>query len=369
MLYRTHPSTGLSLSAIGFGGMRFENPDDPDACAELLLAAYHGGINYFDTAIGYGKSEELFGHALKEMKKTRATKPFYISSKTFAGTPDDLRRDIETSLTRMGLDYIDFYHFWCLLSPEIYQQRKPILKEFEKLKEEGLIRHICVSTHMSGADIGEMLRDYPFESVLLGYSAMNFLYREPGLDAAAAQKIGVIVMNPLGGGIIPQHPDRFAFLKSQQEETVVEAALRFLINDTRITTSLVGFSNQAQLQEALRAADGFIPLAEAQLAEIRLAMKGAFNEMCTGCQYCDHCPVELPIPKLMDAYNQYLLSGNTQDIANRLSWHWSLLNDRAYFEQCTECGACEAACTQHLPIIARIKAAADAAEKAKAQQG
>ncbi|HOS43804.1 MAG TPA: aldo/keto reductase, partial [Armatimonadota bacterium] len=65
MLYRTHPSTGLSLSVIGFGGMRFANPDDPDACAALMLAAYDAGINYFDTAIGYGKSEELFGHALK----------------------------------------------------------------------------------------------------------------------------------------------------------------------------------------------------------------------------------------------------------------------------------------------------------------
>jgi predicted aldo/keto reductase-like oxidoreductase len=364
MLYRTHPSTGLNLSAIGFGGMRFQNPDsEPEACAALMLAAYDAGINYFDTAIGYGKSEELFGLALREMKKTRAERPFYVSSKTFAGTPDELRRDVETSLTRMGLDYIDFYHFWCLLSPEAYARRKGILTEFEKLKEEGLIRHICVSTHMAGADIGDMLRDYPFESVLLGYSAMNFLYREPGLDAAAAQKIGVIVMNPLGGGIIPQHPDRFAFLKSREEETVVEAALRFLINDKRITTALVGFSTQEQLREALRAVEGFTPLTDARLADIRGGMQGAFNEMCTGCQYCDHCPSGLPVPKLMDAYNQYLLSGNTQDIANRLNWHWSLLNDRAYFAQCTECGACETACTQHLPIISRIKEVAAAAEE------
>jgi len=369
MIYHIHPSTGLSLSAIGFGGMRFANPDDPEACAALVVAAYDAGINYFDTAIGYGKSEELFGLALREMKKTRAEKPFYVTSKTFANTPDDLRRDLETSLTRMGLDYLDFYHFWCLLSPELYQQRKGILKEFEKLKAEGLIRHIAVSSHMSGDDIGSMLRDYPFESVLLGYSAMNFLYRGPALDAAAAQRVGVIVMNPLGGGIIPQHPDRFAFLKSRAEETVVEAALRFLLNDARITTVLVGFSNQTQLQEALSAVDGFVPLADTQLAEIRAAMKDAFNTMCTGCQYCDHCPVGLPIPKLMDAYNQYLLSNNTQDIANRLNWHWSLLNDRAYFNQCTECGACEKLCTQHLPIIARLKEVGEAAEKARAAKG
>ena len=364
MIYHTHPSTGLQLSAIGFGGMRFENTNDPDSCAELLMAAYQAGINYFDTAIGYDKSEEMFGHALKEMKKTRNERPFYVSSKTFAGTRDDLRRDIETSLTRMGLDYIDFYHFWCLLSPEIYQQRKSILKEFEALKDEGLIRHICVSTHMSGADTAVMLRDYPFESVLLGYSAMNFLFRESGLDAASAAKIGVIVMNPLGGGIIPQHPERFEYLKTTEDETVVEAALRFLISDERITTSLVGFSNMAQLQQALSAVEGYSPRSKEQLAKMRLGMKESFNELCTGCQYCDHCPVGLPVPKLMDAYNQYLLSDNRQDIANRLNWHWGLLKERGYYEQCTECGQCEQACTQHLPIIQRIKEVADAAEKA-----
>ncbi len=369
MLYRTHPSTGLSLSAIGFGGMRFTNPDDPEACAALLYAAYEAGINYFDTAIGYGKSEELFGVALKEMQKTRAQRPFYVTSKTFANTPDELRRDVETSLTRMGLDYLDFYHFWCLLSPEIYAQRRGILAEFARLKDEGLIRHVAVSSHMSGADIAVMLDDFPFESILLGYSAMNFRYREAALDAAAAKGLGVVVMNPLGGGIIPEHPDRFGFLKSHADETVVEAALRFLLNDPRITTSLVGFSTLEQIQEAVRAVDGFQPIPEARIAAIRSAMSESFNAMCTGCQYCDGCPAELPIPKLMDAYNQYLLSGNRRDMANRLSWHWSLLNERAYFAQCTECGSCEAACTQHLPIIARIKELADAAEEARAARG
>ena len=355
MLYRLHRSTGLQLSAIGFGGMRFNGQHDHETNAALLTAAYDAGINYFDTAIGYGESEKIFGIALKEMCKTRAEKPFYVSTKTFAETPEALRRDVETSLTRLGLDYIDFYHFWCILSPQIYAQRKPILQEFEKLKAEGLIRHICVSTHMNGADTGAMLRDYPFESVLLGYSPMNYLFRDSGLDAAAAQGLGVIVMNPLGGGIIPQHPQLFSYLKSHEDETVVEAALRFLLNDTRITVSLVGFSDQQQLQEALRAVDGYVPLTPARLEEIRAAMKDSFNTMCTGCSYCDDCPVKLPIPKLMDAYNQSLLSGNQQAAVNRLRWHWGINEQPAFFAQCTECGACEAACTQHLPIMARIR--------------
>jgi len=79
MIYKIHKSTGIELSALGFGGMRFGNPDDPEKSGALVKAAYDAGINYFDTAIGYGKSEELFGVALKEMLKTRAEKPFYVS--------------------------------------------------------------------------------------------------------------------------------------------------------------------------------------------------------------------------------------------------------------------------------------------------
>ena len=162
--------------------------------------------------------------SFKEMQKTRTSKPFYVSTKTFAGDESSFRKDLETSLKRMNLDYIDFYHVWCILSADAWIQRKKILSAFEKAKNEGLIRHICVSSHMTGNEIGDVLRDYPFDGVLLGYSAMNFAYREAGIEDAAKLGRGVVVMNPLGGGIIPQFPDRFSFVKTREKETVVEGA-------------------------------------------------------------------------------------------------------------------------------------------------
>ena len=151
MIYNEYGKTGLKVSAISMGGMRFENPDDTDACASLIQAAHDSGINYFYTAPGYGKSEDLYGAAFKEMLKTRRKKPFYVATKTFAGTPSDVRRDLENSLKRMGLDYVDFYHVWCIISLEGYRERarNGVIAEFEKLKAEGLIRHICVSSHMA----------------------------------------------------------------------------------------------------------------------------------------------------------------------------------------------------------------------------
>jgi len=215
MIYREIGNTGINASVIGFGGMRFRDQENRDECADIVYKAYDRDINYFDTAIGYGKSEELFGEAFKEMKKTRGNKPFYVSSKTFAKTADAVRHDLETSLARMGLDYLDVYHVWCVMSLDDYYQRKSagVLDVLEKLKEEGLIKHIAVSTHMTGGDVGVMMKDYPFEGVLLGYSAMNFAYREKGLDAASRLNRGVIVMNPLGGGLIPRNPRIFDFIR------------------------------------------------------------------------------------------------------------------------------------------------------------
>jgi len=365
MIYRTFGQTGIRVSAIGFGGMRFEDQKDVDKCASLVKASYNAGINYFDTAIGYGDSEDIFGVALKEMKKTRAGKPFYIATKTSKSEPKDIRKDLETSLKRMGLDYIDFYHVWCVLTLADFANRrtKGALTEFERLKEEGLINHICVSIHLTGDEIDKMLNDYPFEGILLGYSAMNFKYRDAGLDAAATLNRGVVVMNPLGGGIIPQHPERFSFVKTRQDETVVEGALRFLINDPRITVVLVGLSNEKQLREAVSAVDGFQPIPSQAIRTIRDGLQSSYNEMCTGCQYCDNCPEGIPVPKMMDAYNQYMLSHNAKNMLDRLYWHWGISADNEYITKCSECGNCEEECTQKLPIINRLRYIRDEAEK------
>jgi hypothetical protein len=357
MIYRKYGSTGIDVSAIGFGGMRFADQSDVDACASLLKACYDKGINYFDTAPGYEKSEDLFGVALKEMQKTRSEKLFYCSTKTEKSDPAEIRRELETSLKRMNLDYIDFYHVWCVMSPEEYRQRKQkgALREFERLKEEGLIRYICISTHTDGAEMGEILRDYPFEGVLLGYSAMNFPYRDAGIETAASLGMGVVIMNPLGGGIIPHNPERFDFVRTRDDETVVEASLRLLLNDPRITVALVGMSNLDHLAESISSVDGFRPIPPQAVTKIRQGLRGAFNELCTSCCYCNKCPQSIEVPKMMDAYNHFVLTGKSIDLINRLRWHWGFKLDENFVNNCTECGICERACTQKLPIRDRLK--------------
>jgi predicted aldo/keto reductase-like oxidoreductase len=188
--------------------------------------------------------------------------------------------------------------------------------------------------------------------VLFGYSAYNFQTRQDAFDAIREKKLGAVVMNPLGGGIIPAHAERFGFLRREGEGTVA-AALRFLWDHADITCTLVGFNTIEQVREALAAVEGYKPRTESELAVVKAGAHASLEGVCTGCGYCDDCPQDIPIPKFMDAYNQKIFDeGGNDPIGNRLKWHWSL--ERSIAKKCTACGLCEEACTQHINIIERL---------------
>jgi predicted aldo/keto reductase-like oxidoreductase len=355
MLFRTYGRTGVQVSLLGFGGMRYGAVDDRERSVELTLEAARAGVTYFDTAPSYfgGKSEEIFGDAFREMR--RLGLPYLSATKTFKSSERDIRTEIEAQLKRLGVPVIDFYHAWCITTLENWAQRKRdgIVAALRKLKEEGLVRHVCVSSHLTGDEIRELLMEELFEGVLFGYSAYNFKSREKAFEAISSRGLGCAIMNPLGGGLIAQNPDLFAFLRRRDGETVVQGSLRFLFSDARISTVLVGFSDLEQLREAVAAVDGFTPLGREELTDIKAQVGERFTDLCTGCGYCDDCPEKIPIPRLMEAYNHKRLRGRDTAITERLAWHWSVSPAEA--KKCTACGQCEEACTQHLPIIKRME--------------
>ncbi|MDR1869291.1 MAG: aldo/keto reductase [Treponema sp.] len=355
MIYREYGQTGEKVSLLGFGGMRFKNVDDHDECVRMMVAAAKGGINYFDTAPGYfeTRSETVFGKGFAEMRKLGL--PYFSATKTFESTETGIRKEIEAQLKRLDIPAIDFYHIWCITSLGGWENRKKdgILQTFRKLKEEGLIRHICISSHLIKSEIRELLMEGVFEGVLFGYSAYNFQTRQEAFDAIREKKLGAVVMNPLGGGVIPDHPELFKFIRRDGESTVA-AALRVLWDHPEISVTLVGFDTIQHLNEALQAIEGYKPRTAAELEETKSKASASFEGICTGCAYCDNCPQEIPIPYFMDSYNQKLLNKNSKDpIGERLKWHWSL--DKSVAGKCTSCGQCEDACTQHINIIERLK--------------
>lgn len=355
MEYRMYGKTGKKVSVLGFGGMRFAEPKNIEKSAKVVLRAFDKGVTYFDTAPGYclDKSEKIMGHAVSEMKKTG--KPFFLSTKSSKSDGDELRRDLEKSLRRLNVDVIDFFNCWCVMTLNDWERRKRdgAVEAILKAKEEGLIRHAAFSTHLPGPDIRKVTQEGYFEGVTLGYSAVNFAYREEGLNMASEHNMGVVVMNPLGGGTIVSNEESFGFIKVRPEQTMLEAALHFLLANERITVALVGFRNEADVDSAVDAVENYIPYVPEEIQNIRKRVQGDFNTLCTSCMYCNVCPEEIPVWMFMEAYNHLMLKDG-ESVASRLKYHWGGTKIEE-LEKCTECGQCEDACTQHLPILERFE--------------
>ena len=319
MWKKTYGKTGKDISVIAFGGMRFPKPDDIDGSAELITYAHSKGINYFDTAPFYcdDKSEEITGAALKQLPRDS----FYVSTKCAATDGAELRSSLERSLKRLNVQQIDFFHIWCLIFPNQLPERvaKGAVAAAQKAKEEGLIKHLVVSTHLKGEDIATVLDSGYFEGVTLGYNVLNFPFRAKGVEAAAKHNVGLVTMNPLGG-------------------------------------ALVGFASKDEVDQAVAAVENFKPHSAEHIEKVKSHLTASFEGFCTGCGYCLPCPSDVEIPKLMDAYNMKILDGKDEAIKDRLKWHWSLAPDAA--AACIQCSDCESRCTQHLPIRERLEAIA-----------
>jgi len=382
MLYRPYGRTGHKISALAMGGMRFEAPADIERMAEIAVYLYDRGVNYFDTAPDYcdDKSEEIVGAAVKEMKKrpcpevNRAVgnaQRFFVATKTFAGTEKEIRQELERSLKRLNVECIDFYHVWCVRSWAEWLQRKGqgVVAAFRKMKDEGLVRHIAASIHLSSADIKRLVKEGVFEGFTVGFCAANFAYREAGLRAASRAGLGLVVMNPFAGGAYWQAPDRFEFLKTHAGDDLVRGGLRFVLSHREITAALVGVRNLSDAQSALRAAQDLELLSSRKLSALKARARSALAALCTCCDYCRDCPADLPVSRLMDAYN-YIEFGQTKAVYGRLRYHWGVEDLPALLDKCTGCAQCEQACTQRLPIrerLAKLRATWDeiAAERAR----
>jgi hypothetical protein len=364
MIYKPYGKTGLDVSAVGFGGMRFDVTQSDADNAALLRYAVDQGINYLDTAPGYcdDKSEDIFGLGIKDMASRRDQ--FYVSTKGMPEKYDTAEKAIEavdTSLKRLNTEYIDFYHVWCIRKWEQYEMAMRPGGQYEGLlrcKEQGKIKHIVVSTHLRGPEVGELISKEEFEGVLLGVNILNFLYRWDGVQAAHQRGLGVVAMNPLAGGIIPKNEASLAFLAGEGE-TATEAALRFCISCPQITVTLNGFTTKAHIDTACKVADHAAPFTDEDVERIRSHVTKNMDTLCTGCGYCmGRCPVNIPIASFMQFYNNKLLHNKTDaEMAKDLGMDqvWGIIADRqAEAGDCVQCGRCEMACTQHLDIMRRL---------------
>jgi len=378
MIYKKYGKLDIDVSAVGFGGMRFDLKKPKEENAKLVLYAFDKGINYFDTAPFYcdDTSEDIFGEAFRQIANKRDK--FYVSTKkmpTEQDTIDDTCKAVEKSLKRLCVDKIDFFHVWCIRTIAQYEMAtKPggLFDGLLKCKEQGLIGHIAVSTHLQGDGVKEIIERGKFEGVLLGVNILNFPFRWSGVQAAYDAGCGVVAMNPLAGGLIPQNEDKLSFL-AKGSSSPTEEALRFCISCPQITVTLNGFEAREQIDMACRVADRSKPFSDVEIDGVKKHLSENMDVVCTGCGYCiGSCPKNIDVMAYMQVYNEKQLFNRTDDeVIKSLGDHhkYHLLVDKeACAADCVFCGRCEQVCTQHINIISRLEELAGWEKTSKEQK-
>jgi len=376
MRYTEFGKTGAKVSRLGMGCMRLPSRDidgkqvfDEEAGVALIRRAAELGVNYFDTAPYYcdKQSEVILGKALAGGLRGRV----YVSTKNPIETPsgDDYEKRLERSLKNLQTDHIDFYHFWGVSRDQFFDKVLAPDGPFERaqrLKEQGVIRHISVSFHdkESGdqecARLIEVLRrgEGVLETLLVQYNILD-RNKAPAIAFARSLGMGVVIMGPVGGGRLGAPSPAIQRLLPGKAASSAEIALRFVFSNPDINIALSGVSSIAQLEENVAVANNAAPLSAAERTQLDAMQKE--NERlaglyCTGCKYCMPCPAGLNIPAIFELMNYHRVYGLTSYARDNYAQigkaPWLNYKNAA---ACVECGQCEAKCPQSLPIREQLK--------------
>lgn len=359
MVYREYGKTGKRVSALGFGAMRLPF-DDPEASVALLRYGLDLGINYIDTAYGYGgegRSEKFVGEAIKGRRE-----------QVFIATKNPLWNDptaegwwqrLETSLERLQTSYLDFYKVVHSLSWDLYTRvYEPVIsKEVQKAKDQGLIHHVVFSVHDSAENVMKLVETGAFEGMLLQYNLLDRA-NEEAIARAHELGMGVEVMGPVGGGRLGMASERLENLVPGVKR-VPELALRFVLANPKVTIAFSGMNTREQVAENVATASREEPLSAEEMQAIQQALEDnqeLARLYCTGCGYCMPCPQGVGIPQAFAAMNMHRVWGLTGHAKHQYG-HLGPDNKDGLrqADACIECGQCEEKCPQKIPIIAQLK--------------
>lgn len=362
MLTKHAAGINKDVSMLGFGCMRFPTLEDGTIdeaeAIRMVRHAIDSGVNYVDTAYPYhgGQSEVVVGKALQDGYRDRVL----LASKLpcwQVKTHDDMMRLLDEQLAKLQTDHLDFYLLHSL-NAESYAKMKELDYPafFDQALKEGKIRYPAFSFHDGPAAYQKILHDYPWVMSQVQMNLLDGDYQATleGIHEAARLGISVVIMEPLRGGLLANPPEEILELYRQHpvQRSAVEWAFRSLYTMPEVMTILSGMSDMHQVQDNLRIFDraNNAPLSEDEktlLQDVKEAYLSRVKTRCTGCSYCQPCPMGVKIPNIFRGYDQVKLRGTGSFRED----YQKLIDEHGDASRCVSCHKCEKACPQHLPVI------------------
>ncbi|MFD3001654.1 aldo/keto reductase [Pontibacter toksunensis] len=298
MEYRRFGRTGWNVSEIGYGmwGMAGWTNSDDDQSDRSLDIAVEGGCNFFDTAWGYGagKSEEILGRLLKRNPDQRLYVATKIPPKNFKwpSKPDYKLEDCfpadhiieytEKSLKNLGVETIDLqqFHVW----EDAWADNEEWQRAVEKLKADGKIQHMGVSVNRwEPENVLNTLRTGHISSVQVIYNIFDQAPEDTLFPLCKELDVATIARVPFDEGTLTgtftrettfpkddwrstyfvpenlnssvEHADRLKPLVPQGM-TMPEMALRFILSNPDVSTTIPGMRKAPHVKSNLSASDG-----------------------------------------------------------------------------------------------------------------
>ena len=352
LITRTLGRTGLKLPIVSIGSA-YE--------AGLVSAALDAGLTYVHTSGSY--ADQNHERMLSRVFRARPRDSFVVgSSPDFpeyrvlgGGLSEDLGRSsdastiapfLEGSLQRLGVAHLDIYYLASINDPATVLH-EPYMKAYEALKRAGKIRFAGIATHRNEPAVIRAAAKSGVWDVVL--TAFNFRqsHREEvraAIHEAAEAGLGVIAMKTQAG----------VYWDSRRQRKInMKAALRWVLRDEHVHSTVPAFSNYDELEQDLAVArdPALRPEEERDLRLGEVAgLPGLYCQQCAAC--LPQCPQGVDVPSLMRGYMYAVGHGRPQHARHLLrAWAPSDIS-------CTRCGDCRVQCALGFDVRARALAVA-----------
>jgi aryl-alcohol dehydrogenase-like predicted oxidoreductase len=235
---------------LGIGCYPLSTLVSDHAATAIVRRAFELGVRYVDTAPSYGSgvSELRIGAALQGFDR----KDFYLATKTLERGASGARRDLESSLKRLGVDHVD-----CIQVHEVNEDwetlfaKDSVLTGLEKAREEGLTRFIGITGHRDPKHLIAAIGRYPFATALVPVNPIDPQHLSFVLDflpRAAKLGVAVIAMKLFAGG-------RLVF----EKRATAKQCIGFALSKPQVSVIVPGCNTIQEVEEAYAAALSPLP--------------------------------------------------------------------------------------------------------------
>lgn len=355
MEYRRLPKGAEEISVIGFGGSGLHQAGE-EAGAETVLAAIEHGVNYFDMAVSEAAAFKSYRAAFAGRRERVYLQMHFgadYSDRQYGWTTDvrRIRQGMDWLLRELDTDYIDFGFIHCIDQTADLEKyiASGALAHIQKLKEEGVVRHIGLSSHTPAIvnkllDMGVL--DVVMFSINPAYDYRRGDYAYGGVDErealyrrCQAERVGITVMKPFGGGQLLD-----GRLSPFGQALTESHCIQYALDKPGVLNVLPGIRNRADLDRVLAYLSA--SLEERDYSAISTFAPAEAEGRCVYCAHCHPCPKGLDIA-LINKYYDLAKAGDAlaADHYRKLELHAG---------DCVSCGHCDSRCPFHVNQSSRM---------------